>query len=101
MAGFRTVFTEACMLSPDRVFKNSIYEQFARIGKALASPRRLELLDLICQSEKTVETLARESGLSIANASQHLQVLREARLVQARKEGLFVYNRLAARHGCG
>ena len=69
------------MKNPNRKFKDSIYEQFARIGKAVSSPKRLELLDLICQSVKTVEVLARETGLSVANASQHLQVLRAARLV--------------------
>ena len=88
------------MKNPNRIFKDSIYEQFARLGKAVSSPKRLELLDLICQSEKSVDVLARESGLSIANASQHLQVLRSARLVEARKEGLFVYYRLADQAVC-
>lgn len=75
----------------DQRFKIAIYEQFARIGKALSSPRRLELLDLLCQGRRTVEALARESGLSVANTSQHLQILRTARLVEAQKEGLFVF----------
>jgi len=88
------------MLNPDRIFKNSIYEQFARIGKAVSSPARLELLDLICQCEKTVETLARESGLSVANTSRHLQVMRAARLVETKKEGLFVHYRLADDEVC-
>jgi len=88
------------MTNPNRQFKDSIYEQFARIGKAVSSPKRLELLDLICQSEKTVETLAQETGLSLANASQHLQILRTARLVETRKEGLFVYYRLADQEVC-
>ena len=61
------------MKSPDRAFKDAIYEQFARIGKAVSSPKRLELLDLLCQGDKTVETLARETGLTPANASQHLR----------------------------
>lgn len=81
-------------------FKNAVYEQFARIGKAVASPKRLELLDLLCQGERTVEVLAREAGLSVANASQHLQVLRAARLVDAEKRGLFAVYRLADRTVC-
>jgi rhodanese-related sulfurtransferase len=83
------------MLKKNRTFKDRIYGQFSRIGKALASPKRLELLDLLSQAERTVESLARESSLSIANCSRHLQVLREARLVEARKEGLYVFYRLA------
>lgn len=83
------------MKSPARQFKDNVYEQFARIGKAMSSPKRLELLDLICQAEKTVETLSRESGLSVANTSQHLQTLRTARLIKAEKEGLYVKYRLA------
>ena len=61
------------MKDPNRTFKDAIYEQFARIGKAVSSPKRLELLDLLCQGPRTVETLAKESGLTPANASQHLQ----------------------------
>ena len=75
--------------------KKAIYEQIARIGKATASPPRLELLDLLCQGPHTVERLAREAGLSVANTSQHLRVLHGARLVEAEKEGLFVRYRLA------
>jgi rhodanese-related sulfurtransferase len=88
------------MKNPNRAFKDAIYEQFARIGKAVSSPKRLELLDLLCQSERTVEMLAKESGLTIANASQHLQVLRAARLVEAEKEGLYVMYRLADQTIC-
>ena len=78
-----------------REFKDKLYAQFARVGKALASPQRLELLDLLAQGERTVEDLAREAALSFANASQHLRLLRQARLVDSRKEGLYVYYRLA------
>ena len=78
-----------------REFKNRLYGQFARLGKALASPHRLELLDLLAQSERTVDALAAEIGLSLANASQHLQALRRAGLVESRKQGLFVHYRLA------
>jgi rhodanese-related sulfurtransferase len=88
------------MKNPSRAFKDAIYEQFARIGKAVSSPKRLELLDLLCQGERTVEVLARESGLTVANASQHLQILRAARLVEAEKEGLFVIYRLADQTVC-
>ncbi len=88
------------MKNPNRQFKDAIYEQFSRIGKAVSSPKRLELLDLLCQGEKTVETLAQETGLTLANASQHLQVLRAARLLDAEKEGLYVKYRLADQMVC-
>lgn len=78
-----------------RKFKQELFEQFARIGKALASGARIELLDLLCQTERTVEQLAEETGLSVANASQHLQVMRRARLVEVRREGLYAFYRLA------
>ena len=83
------------MKNPNRAFKDAIYEQFARIGKAVSSPKRLELLDLLCQGQRTVEVLAKESSQTVANASQHLQVLRSTRLVETEKEGLFVTYRLA------
>jgi len=73
---------------------------FARIGKAASSPKRLELLDLLCQSERTVETLASAAGMSVANTSQHLHVLRAARLVEAEKEGVYVKYRLADEGVC-
>src|SRR5205823_13458149 len=79
-----------------RIFKNQLYEQFARLGKALASPHRLELLDVLAQCERTVEALAQETGMSVANASQHLQILRAARLVETRREGTSIYYRLAS-----
>jgi rhodanese-related sulfurtransferase/biotin operon repressor len=78
-----------------REFKNRLYAQFARIGKALASPHRLELLELLGQAERTVDSLARELDISIASVSQHLQALRQAALVESRKQGLFVHYRLA------
>jgi len=78
-----------------RTFKDRLYGQFARIGKALGSSHRLELLELLAQGERTVDALASESALSMANASQHLQALREAGLVESRKEGLYVHYRLA------
>jgi rhodanese-related sulfurtransferase len=75
--------------------KQRIYEQFARVGKALASPSRLELLDLLAQGERSVDALAREAELSVANASQHLQQLYAARLVDSRREGQRIFYRLA------
>jgi rhodanese-related sulfurtransferase/DNA-binding MarR family transcriptional regulator len=78
-----------------RAFKNQLYEQFARIGKALSSAHRLELLEVLAQGEHSVEELARETGMPIANASQHLQVLRAAQLVEVRREGIYIYYRLA------
>ena len=78
-----------------REFKDRLYGQFARIGKALSNPRRLEILELLAQSERTVDSLATEMGLSLANTSQHLQALRQAALVDSRKDGLFVHYRLA------
>ena len=65
-----------------RAFKDQMYAQFARLGKALASPARLELLDLLAQGERPVEALAQEAALSVANASAHLRVLHQACLVR-------------------
>jgi rhodanese-related sulfurtransferase/DNA-binding transcriptional ArsR family regulator len=78
-----------------REFKNRIFEQFARVGKALSSGRRLELLELLAQSEKSVEKLAEETGMSAANASQHLQALREVNLLKVRRDGLYAFYSLA------
>lgn len=88
------------MRNPNRIFKDAIYEQFSRIGRAVSSPKRLELLDLLCQGERTVEVLAKETGMSVANASQHLHVLRAARLVETEKAGLFVTYRLSDQAVC-
>ena len=87
-------------MRPTCKFRDAIYEQFARIGKAVSSPKRLELLDLLSQTERTVEAIANEAGISIANASQHLQVLRSAGLVVAQKQGIFVTYRLADDRVC-
>jgi rhodanese-related sulfurtransferase len=82
-------------MSSPREFRDRLYGQLSRIGKALGSPHRLEFLELLAQSERTVDSLATETGLSVANASQHLQALKQAALVDSRKQGLFVYYRLA------
>jgi len=87
--------------TPHRRFKDDIYGQLARIGKAVAAPKRLELLDLLCQGPRTVEALAEQAALSVANASQHLQILRAARLIEAEKKGLYVEYRLADEQVCG
>lgn len=76
--------------------KRAVYEQLARVGKALAAPRRLELLDVLAQSPRTVEGLADQTAMTIANTSQHLQVLRAAGLVTSEREGSFVTYRIAS-----
>jgi rhodanese-related sulfurtransferase/DNA-binding MarR family transcriptional regulator len=78
-----------------RAFKYQLYEQFSRIGKAISNPHRIELLDLLAQGERSVEELAREAAVPIANASQHLQALRRAQLVEVRRDGLYQIYRLA------
>jgi ArsR family transcriptional regulator len=75
--------------------KRDLYAQFAAVAKAIANEHRLELLELVAQGERSVEALAERSGLSIANASQHLQHLRRAGLVTARRQAKFVLYRLA------
>lgn len=78
-----------------RQYKDAVYEQLARIGKAVSAPKRIELLEILGQGPRTVETLAKLADLSVANAYQHLKALRAARLVDAEKKGLFVEYRLA------
>lgn len=74
-----------------RILKNALYEQVARIGKAVASPKRLELIEVLCQGAKSVEQLAIEVGISIKLASAHLKELKAARLVEGRREGRNIY----------
>jgi rhodanese-related sulfurtransferase len=78
-----------------REAKDRLYEQFARTAKAVASPKRIELLELLAQGERTVEVLAHATGMGVTNTSAHLQVLRHARLVETRKQGTKVHYRLA------
>ncbi|MEW5900593.1 MAG: metalloregulator ArsR/SmtB family transcription factor [Acidobacteriota bacterium] len=78
-----------------REFKDAIFERFSHIAQAFASPKRIEIIDVLAQGERNVETLASETGLSVANASRHLQVLKGTRLVASRKDGLQVFYRLA------
>lgn len=79
-----------------RAFKDRLYPEFARIAQALSSDRRLELIDLLAQAPRRVEALAEESGMTVANASQHLQVLKNARLVESTRRGTAVTYRLAS-----
>jgi rhodanese-related sulfurtransferase/biotin operon repressor len=80
----------------NRAAKTALFDEFARIGKALGSGRRIELLDVLANGERSVEALARQVGLSVANASQHLQLLRQAGLVATRRQGTSTRYRLAA-----
>lgn len=83
------------MISDKRTLKDILYEHVARIGRATSSPKRLELLELLAQGEKSVEALADQLSIEVKLASAHLKVLREARLVASRKEGKFVHYRLS------
>lgn len=83
------------MAADHRRFKDALFSQFARIGHAVSSPRRLELLDLLGQGEKTVEQLADQTATAVKNTSAHLRVLRQARLVEPRRDGQHVWYRLA------
>jgi rhodanese-related sulfurtransferase/DNA-binding transcriptional ArsR family regulator len=83
------------MSDTDRNLADAIYEQIARIGKVVASPKRLEILELLTQAPRTVEALALVAHLSQANTSQHLQVLRNSRLVEAKRDGTSIWYRLA------
>ena len=80
---------------PKRPLKAELFEQFARVGRAVSAPLRLAILDVLAQSERTVEDIARQIGASVANASQHLRQLRAARLVETRRDGQFIFYRLA------
>lgn len=86
--------------SSGREIKDALYEQFARIGKAVASPKRVEILELLCQGERTVEAIAGATGMGMTNTSAHLQALRAARLVETRKDGTKVYYRTADEQVC-
>ncbi|MCO6413451.1 MAG: ArsR family transcriptional regulator [Thiogranum sp.] len=77
-------------------FKHDLFAQFARVGKALSNANRLELLEFLAQGERSVDDLAKVSGLTVANTSQHLQQLRQAGLVSSRKEGLKVFYSLSS-----
>jgi len=78
-----------------REFKDALFTQFAQVAAAFASPKRIEIIDLLAQGERNVEAIAEQTGLTIGNTSRHLQVLKGANLVASRKEGLLVFYRLA------
>jgi len=78
-----------------REFKDSIFEQFARVAAAFGSPKRVEIIDLLAQGERTVESIASATGMTMANTSRHLQVLRNAGMVASRREGLYMTYRVA------
>jgi rhodanese-related sulfurtransferase len=81
----------------ERALKSLLYEQVARIGKSLSSPKRLELMELLAQGEKSVETLAAQAGIDLRLTSAHLKALREARLVETRRDGKYIHYRLSGR----
>lgn len=81
-----------------RDFKDGVFEQFARVASAFASPKRIEIIDVLAQGERNVETLAKETQLSTANTSRHLGILKAAGLVVSRKQGLQVVYRIASDH---
>ena len=79
---------------------HGVYEQLARIGKVVVHPKRIELLELLCQAERSVEALAAATGLKLTTTSAHLQVMRQARLVETRRDGTRVYYRAAGEEVC-
>ncbi|MGI8708228.1 MAG: ArsR/SmtB family transcription factor [Actinomycetota bacterium] len=80
----------------ERAAKEALFDEFARVAKALASGRRAEVIDLLANGERSVESIANENKMSVANASQHLQILRRAGLVSSRREGTSIFYRLAS-----
>lgn len=82
-------------MTSNRIIKDALYEQVARIGKAVASPKRLELLELLCQAPKTVEVLAQEAGISVNLVSAHLKELKASRLVDSVRQGKYMIYRIA------
>jgi rhodanese-related sulfurtransferase len=85
-----------CTMSTNREIKDALFDQVARIAKAVASPKRLELIELLCQAPKPVETLAAEAGISVKLASAHLKELRTARLVETERQGKYIIYRIAS-----
>ncbi len=85
---------------PSGAERDGVYEQLARIGKVVVHPKRIELLELLCQAERPVDALAAATGLKLTTASAHLQVMRQARVVSTRREGTRVYYRAAGNEVC-
>jgi len=84
------------MTDPSRTIKDRLYAQVARMGKAISSPKRLELIEILCQGEKTVEQLAADAQISVKLASAHLKELRQAQLVETRRDGKYVHYRVSS-----
>lgn len=80
----------------DKGAKEALFDEFARVAKALASGRRAEIVDLLANGERPVDSIATEIGMSVANASQHLQILRRVGLVSSRRQGTFIFYRIAS-----
>jgi len=78
-----------------REFKDAIFEQFARVAAAFGSPKRVEIVDLLAQAERTVESIAAATGMTVTNTSRHLQILRNAGMLASRRDGLHVVYRVA------
>lgn len=78
-----------------REFKDLVYEQFAKMAQAFAAPKRLEIIDVLAQGERDVESLSKQVAMTVANTSRHLQILKQTRLVQSRREGVRIFYRLA------
>src|SRR3982074_2801614 len=85
---------------PDRVIKTELFDQFSRVAQALASGRRVEIVDVLANGERSVEELSRQVSMSVANTSRHLQILKEAGLVAATRDGTRVRYRLGSAAGC-
>lgn len=84
------------MTDPSRSIKDRLYAQVARMGKAISSPKRLELIEILCQGEKTVEQLAADAQISMKLASAHLKELRQAQLVETRRDGKYIHYRVSS-----
>lgn len=81
-----------------REFKDLVFQQFANIANSFASPKRLEIIDILTQGERDVDTLAKETGMNFANTSRHLQIMKSIKLLESRKDGVHVYYRIANDH---
>jgi DNA-binding transcriptional ArsR family regulator len=84
------------MTDPSRIIKDRLYAQVSRMGKAISSPKRLELIEILCQGEKTVEALAADAQISVKLASAHLKELRQAQLVETRRDGKYIHYRVSS-----
>lgn len=88
------------IMKHDSLARAGLYEQLARMGKVVVNPSRIELLDLLCQAERSVEALAEAAGMKLTTTSAHLQVMRDARLVETRRDGTRIFYRAASEEVC-